>query len=630
MTTYIEELVARLGFEIDGSDLDKFEKKTDSLKNTLKKVAQAASIVAGALTGVIAVTNKETTEIDSMAKSVGVTTENLLALSNAIKPLGFGLDNVVDMIEELNNKMGESTGLAEQMTAVKDATHILGLEFKDLKDLKPEEQFFTILDAAVQLEDTQKAVSAVDMLTGGEGNKIIGFLRQQGASMREIVEEQKRLNFLTQEGIDGAAEMSSAMGQLGTIGKSIFRLFSGEVGKVLAPLIRDGVEWLKVNKELVQGKLREWALDIGKFLTIIYKITKRIILIFKELIESVGGVTAVFNGLLLVLTALVASQFIAWAISLVAIIKKATLAVGGLSGALGILKVAALGLKWVLIFGLLLLIIEDIYGFFTGKDSFIGDMSKEFEQLIEDANEFWADLLDVSPDEFRVMVVGFVTHWYDAFTDMLMGWGESLSTMLVKATTYFNELYELAVHWWGEVFDEAMVIASNFWDSLVVLFDNGVSELKDILITLGEEIAAIFYGIRDGITEALDDAVGSVRQQVNALTDILPDSIKSYVGLETPEAPAVKGSITGQYKKAFTGISAGVSSFASGISAGFQKTSNTNKTNNSSTFNINVPTNLAVTQKGEMSPEELTREVSKAIGTEVSKAVRNNSEGVQY
>lgn len=624
--TYVEEFVAKLGFEIDGAALTNFEKKSQTLKKTLTGIGRAASIAAAAITGVVAVSNRGTAKTDALAKSVGITTENLIALSNAVKPLGFEVDNVVDLVEEMNNKFGESTGLGEQMTAVRESVQILGLEFENLKNLAPEEQFYSILDAALQLEDTQQAVSAVDMLTGGEGNKILGFLREEGKSIRQIIADQKRLNLLTEDGIAGAKKFDSAFLKLTTVGKSLVDQFSGKLGEVLGPLIDDLVEWIIANEDLIQSELIVWAEELGGFLLWIFESLRDIVVVAGGLIEKIGGLKVAFRLFLVVVSAIVVVQFAQWIYATVVAVKAMSVAIGGLAGALKILKLASIGLKWFLIFGLIFLLIEDFIGFLQGKDSVIGDMSKEFEKLLDDAEEFWSEVFGVNTDQFRSAVLDI---WESDLGEFLSASGEQWGDWFENLGQWFVSLWEGAV----DATEQGITAVVNF----VMEMYNGMVEEMGLLITstvdfwteIGNGIIGFFTGIGDSIKNIVATAFEFVRNNIGKLMDLLPDKVKDFLGVKTTGGKPTGKPKTGGLGKVASGLGAGFAGAGRNLVAGFQGPTPVAAASGP-TININVPTNLAVTQKGEMSPERLTREVSKAIGTEVSRAVRNNSEGVSY
>ena len=218
--------------------------------------AKAAKFtLGGGLLGFGATTliNKTSVEFENLADSVGLSVETAEALSNAVKSIGLNGENVIDLMEEMNNKLGESAGLKE-ITPVTESLKILGLSFKEIKGLAPEKQFKKIADAALKLEDSQVAQGAVDILMGGEANKIIGALRKQGSSVDEIIKKMQRYDFITDKSREGAKEFVREWEKLELIIKSLSRTISGMVGGKLGGFIELMNKRLIANKKVIQ----EW------------------------------------------------------------------------------------------------------------------------------------------------------------------------------------------------------------------------------------------------------------------------------------------------------------------------------------------------------------------------------------
>lgn len=218
---------------------EKWAGRRQSLGGTAASLGASAGVAGGLLaTGFTAVTlaNQTTARNDAQARAVGVDPANMQALGGVVRGLGFDAENVVDLFEELNNKMGESAGLKE-MTAVTEALQILGLEYDHLAALNPEKQFLAIARAAQQLGDATKASAAADILMGGEANKIIGDLVRRGESIDALIAKQKQLMVLTKEGRTGAALFNTALGNLQTAGGSALQELAGIIGNELSPII---------------------------------------------------------------------------------------------------------------------------------------------------------------------------------------------------------------------------------------------------------------------------------------------------------------------------------------------------------------------------------------------------------
>ncbi|AUR82934.1 TMhelix containing protein [Vibrio phage 1.030.O._10N.222.55.F9] len=139
----------------------------------------------------------------------------------------------------------------------------MGLEFRNIQKLSPDEQFKAITDAALKMEDATQAAAAADILMGGEANKIISTLRLQGKSMEDITKNYQMMNFRTDQSRKGAEDMAKAQSTTAKIIGSLTQEVSGLIGKALAPMITKFNEFMINNKELISQNLDKLFNSIG-------------------------------------------------------------------------------------------------------------------------------------------------------------------------------------------------------------------------------------------------------------------------------------------------------------------------------------------------------------------------------
>lgn len=218
----------------------------------------AAGLVTGLSAGVVML-NQATVRSVGLASAVRLSTDTLEGLASAVSGVGFEADNVVDLLEEMNNKFGESAGL-KITSSTADALKILGVRFKEIKKLNPEAQFFRIADAILKLPDAQKAVSAADILFGGEGNKIFGALRARGGGIREIIADYKALNVQTEASRKGAQGFVNQWSRITSVITTGLRFAAGVIGQAIEPELTKLSGYLVANREV----FRTWVQDIAK------------------------------------------------------------------------------------------------------------------------------------------------------------------------------------------------------------------------------------------------------------------------------------------------------------------------------------------------------------------------------
>lgn len=231
---------------------------TGLARTTASLALPAAGLATGLGAGLVML-NQATVRSQGLAAAVRISADTLEGLAGAVSSVGFESDHVIDLLEEMNNKFGESAGL-KVTSSTADALKILGVKFKELKKLQPEQQFFRIADAILKLPDAQKAVSAADILMGGEANKIFGALRAQGRPLQDIIRDYKALNVQTEASRRGAQAFAAQWARITTVISTGLRFAAGEIGAVLEP------ELIKLSGYLTEnrGMFREWVGELVK------------------------------------------------------------------------------------------------------------------------------------------------------------------------------------------------------------------------------------------------------------------------------------------------------------------------------------------------------------------------------
>lgn len=205
--------------------------------------------------------NAKTAESVGKARTYGVGVETYNAWDSYAQQMGLNGENFGDLLEELKNKVGEYKATGEQ-TSLNDAFKMLGFGAGDLAGMNNEQMFEKIMGRALTHKDEQEAASAVDMLMGGEANKILTYMRLTGKSYKEMMDQQKRYNLVTKEGADGAIRGNIAFNNLRTVWGSSVEEIAGKLGNDLAPMVTELADelsdWFKNGGiEVIASTIRE-------------------------------------------------------------------------------------------------------------------------------------------------------------------------------------------------------------------------------------------------------------------------------------------------------------------------------------------------------------------------------------
>ncbi|MEH0741138.1 phage tail protein [Vibrio cholerae] len=236
----------KLGDEIDQASrsAEGFQ-AASNLKGSLKSTAKYAAATTAGLVGVTgsvialtSATNAATAEQAGFAKAYGMSIEQFNAWGGIAAQAGLNAENTGDLVEELTNKFGEFKALGEQ-SSVSDVFGSLGIDAAMMDGLSAAEQFEFVMRRLEKVGDAQQAASLADMLFGGEGNKVVTYIKNSGKSLNELLDAQKAINNLTQEGADGALKYNTA---LNSVTKSMYTAWqdvAGVVGGEVAPVFDD-------------------------------------------------------------------------------------------------------------------------------------------------------------------------------------------------------------------------------------------------------------------------------------------------------------------------------------------------------------------------------------------------------
>lgn len=181
-------------------------------------------------------------ELQKMSMRTGTTVEFLSALSYAAEIAGTSVQDMEKGFKSLAKFMlGAGQGLATQNKALT----ALGLSFKDLKGLGPEDQFMIMTEALSKVEDKTLKAGLAMQVFGRAGASMLPMIDQGSAGIKRMMERAEKLG-LVMSGADAdqAAILTDKMTDLWkTVKMAVFHIGAG-----LAPMITKAAE-----------KMREWT-----------------------------------------------------------------------------------------------------------------------------------------------------------------------------------------------------------------------------------------------------------------------------------------------------------------------------------------------------------------------------------
>lgn len=396
----VRELVVKLGFDVNSSDLKKYEKSVANVKSSMLALSATVTAAAGSLFAIAKTTANHGEEADKLSQRLGITTDAYQELAYAANLADIGS-------EELNQTMGilvRNIGLAR--SGSKEASSgfaAIGGEVAALVrgGASADQVLLSISDRFKNIQDPAKKAALAQQVFGRSGARMIPFLNKGSAELKTAFERAKAYGLvLDQETIDASNEFNDGIKELTAQASGLKNIIGSGLVKSMAPLIKQMIAWVDANRDFLKQGLTNFISGLVEVVTTAFSIFKKLASLIMTLVTPLGGLGnaikyvvagfAIFKSLQLV-TAL--GELAIFAVKLARGFSLAS-AAGALMNAQALLIPLLIGAG----IAFLLLAIEDIIGFFNGKDSVTGIIVEKFKYafayVVEFAKAMVTDIID--------------------------------------------------------------------------------------------------------------------------------------------------------------------------------------------------------------------------------------------
>lgn len=353
MSTVIEELVAKLGINVDEQSFVKAAALSQLVAGGMTKIAGAAWDAAKAIVGIVGDTVEYADSLDKLATTTGIGVENLQRLADAAHLADIPLEALGNGLGLLGRNIAQARGGSAEL---QKAFGALGIGAGELNSLGVEDMFLRIADGLDGMS-AEGRIDAIMAVMGRSGRQFLPLLAEGADSLREAMAESLPL---TAEQIAAGAELDLTLKQIAQTAAFTKRQIGGALIASAAKLGKAFLEAMRAFSKFVAPKIQK-ALD---------GVIKGFTWLLKNLWAVKGALIAIAGTMLAVyvpaISAAVAAAW-AWASALTAV-KVASYAAGAASAAAGVLATAG----WAAFFILIGLLAEDFWVFIRGGDSSIG------------------------------------------------------------------------------------------------------------------------------------------------------------------------------------------------------------------------------------------------------------------
>lgn len=242
------DLIAKVGGFVQG--MDKAERASQKWRDQVKKDAKEVSsaiIAVGAAAATAAVgigaaglaivrnTAQQVTEADRWAKSLKMSTQDLLSWQYAAEQAGLTGDNIADIFKDINDKVGDA--VLNKSGEAAQALDTLGLSAKKLSEQSPDKQLIAISDA-LQKIPTQAGKTNILESLGNDLSKMLPLFENNNEKLKQFIQLSKDFGIAPpQEDIDNLVKVNQFFQDIETSARGLKMEIASGLAKIdLSPL----------------------------------------------------------------------------------------------------------------------------------------------------------------------------------------------------------------------------------------------------------------------------------------------------------------------------------------------------------------------------------------------------------
>ncbi|HBX6223245.1 TPA: phage tail tape measure protein [Klebsiella pneumoniae] len=247
------DLIAKVGGFVQG--MDKAERASQKWRDQVKKDAKEIStsiIAVGAAAATAAVgigaaglaivknTAQQVTEADRWAKSLKMSTQDLLSWQYAAEQAGLTGDNIADIFKDINDKVGDA--VLNKSGEAAQALGTLGLSAQKLAQQSPDKQLLAI-SSALQKIPTQAGKTNILESLGNDLSKMLPLFDNNNEKLKQFLQLSKDFGVAPpQEDIDNLVKVNQFFQDIETSARGLKMEIASGLAKVDLSPLQDGLD----------------------------------------------------------------------------------------------------------------------------------------------------------------------------------------------------------------------------------------------------------------------------------------------------------------------------------------------------------------------------------------------------
>ncbi|MGX8204368.1 phage tail tape measure protein [Klebsiella pneumoniae] len=247
------DLIAKVGGFVQG--MDKAERASQKWRDQVKKDAKEIStsiiaIGAAAATAAVGIgaaglaivknTAQQVTEADRWAKSLKMSTQDLLSWQYAAEQAGLTGDNIADIFKDINDKVGDA--VLNKSGEAAQALDTLGLSAQKLAQQSPDKQLLAI-SSALQKIPTQAGKTNILESLGNDLSKMLPLFDNNNEKLKQFLQLSKDFGVAPpQEDIDNLVKVNHFFQDIETSARGLKMEIASGLAKVDLSPLQDGLD----------------------------------------------------------------------------------------------------------------------------------------------------------------------------------------------------------------------------------------------------------------------------------------------------------------------------------------------------------------------------------------------------
>lgn len=529
--TVIQELVAKLGFDIDQKTVEDFEAGLASLRNVAGAVAGAVTASAAAVFAWAESAAAAGEEAVLNANALNINAEAYQRMAYAASMSGVNAEMLRASLIKLTRSAQEAgNGNADLAATFRE----LGLDARAFGDLSADQQLATIADALNGVEEPGRRVAMTMQLLGEQGPRLASLLGEGSDGIRALGDEASALGIVMSN--DAAAAGEAFGDQLEQL-KLTMQGVKNTIGLEVMPVVSDAIgafrEWFIANRELIRSSVTNMLRGMASAARTGIAVVSRLVGWVQDAVDAFGGWNAVLQAVRFVLIGFVGYQVVVAMRSLIAMVQALTVAYRTMGSTALIANAKALAgpLAIGAAIAALVLIAQDFITFLRGGDSLIGRFVERFaesEGFLGMVARWLLDLRDIInnwPANWA-LIVGYFRDLWTGAVDWVVGLieglvgvvtsvGEAIGAAWSATVVFFVGLWNGALDAFRAVFDAIGAVIEWYVTTTV----NNWTAVYDFVRGIIDGIGSAFGTVFDGIASVARNVFGFIVNGIASVAD---------------------------------------------------------------------------------------------------------------